>query len=100
MTDMTPINEETVTPFPDIIEDARTRPSIAPKRRVRNKDKMPVELVLQDGTNLTGHMFVGLGERVLDCLNDSRPFMPFLAEDGAMLLLSKQTVAVCRPLEG
>ena len=73
---------------------------IAPKRRIRTKEKEPVELVLEDGTNLTGHMFVGLGERVLDCLNDSRPFFPFLAEDGAMLLLSKRTVAVCRPLDG
>ena len=96
MTDMTPIDTRGAVP----LEPQRPLSSIAAKRRVRSKEKAPVELVLEDGTNLTGHMFVQLGERVLDCLNDSRPFFPFLAEDGTMLLLSKQTVAICRPLEG
>ncbi|EMD82437.1 hypothetical protein [Pacificimonas flava] len=73
---------------------------VAPRRRIRSKEKAAVELVLDDGTNLCGQMFVGLGERVLDCLNDSRPFFPFLAEDGEMLILSKRAVAVCRPVEG
>lgn len=73
---------------------------IAPRSRLRTKEKAPVELVLEDGTVLAGHLFVGLGERVLDCLNDARPFMPFLQDDGTMLLIAKGTVAVCRPLEG
>lgn len=71
---------------------------IAPRSRLRSKEKSAVELVLTDGTVVAGHMFVGLGERVLDCLNDSRPFVPFLQEDGTMLLIAKATVAVCRPL--
>jgi len=73
---------------------------IAPKSRVRTKSKAPVELVLEDGTNLAGHVFVGTDERVLDCLNDARPFVPFLQADGTMLIIAKAKIAVCRPLEG
>ncbi len=72
---------------------------IAPKSRVRTKSKAAVELVLEDGTTLAGHLFVGAEERVLDCLNDARPFVPFLAADGAMLILAKAKIAVCRPLD-
>ncbi|MEM8825573.1 MAG: hypothetical protein AAGD40_01420 [Pseudomonadota bacterium] len=86
--------------IPSIIADSIVRHQITPKRRIRTKEKAACELVLDDGTTLTGHIFVGTGERVLDCLNDSRPFFPFLHEDGTMLLLAKSTIAVCRPLEG
>ncbi|MBV7257517.1 hypothetical protein KCG44_12050 [Pacificimonas sp. WHA3] len=85
---------------PEAVTQSIVRAGVRMKRRVRTKSKQAVEVVLEDGTNLTGHIFVGVGERVLDCLNDTRSFFPFLAEDGAMLLLSKRTVAVCRPLDG
>jgi hypothetical protein len=71
---------------------------ITPKSRVRTKSKTPVEFVLEDGTTLVGHVFVGAEERVLDCLNDARPFVPFLAADGTMLIIAKTKIAVCRPL--
>ncbi len=73
--------------------------AIQPKSRVRTKAKAPVEIVLEDGTNLAGHVFVGLGERVLDCLNDARPFLPFLQDDSTMLIIAKSKIAVCRPLD-
>jgi hypothetical protein len=56
--------------------------------------------VLEDGTSLAGHVFVSVDERVLDCLNDARPFIPFLQADGTMLIVAKAKIAVCRPLEG
>lgn len=72
---------------------------IAPRSRVRTKTKAPVEFVLEDGTSLAGHIFVGTDERVLDCLNDARPFVPFLQADGTMLILAKSKIAICRPLD-
>ncbi|KFB73654.1 hypothetical protein [Sphingosinicella sp.] len=69
------------------------------KSRLRTKRKAAVELVLEDGTSLAGHMFVGPDERVLECLNDARPFIPFLQSDGTMLIVAKLKIAACRPLE-
>ncbi|MGB7405046.1 MAG: hypothetical protein WA906_05110 [Pacificimonas sp.] len=99
MTDMTPFSTESAEALPDELADFVVRPNNGPKRRLRTKDKHAAELVLTDGTTLAGHVFVGLGDRILDCLNDKRPFFPFLAEDGEMLLLAKASIAVCRPLE-
>jgi hypothetical protein len=73
---------------------------IAPRSRLRAKAKAAVEIVLEDGSNLAGHVFLGADERVLDCLNDSRPFLPFLQADGTMLIVAKAKIAVCRPLSG
>lgn len=72
---------------------------IKPRARIRTKSKAAVEVVLEDGTSLAGHVFVSVDERVLDCLNDARPFIPFLQADGTMLIVAKAKIAVCRPLE-
>ncbi|MHB9880990.1 hypothetical protein ACSMXM_15190 [Pacificimonas sp. ICDLI1SI03] len=84
--------------MPTIIAESVGAPKTLRKRPIRTKKKEEVEFVLEDGTNLTGFIFLSLDERVLDCLNDSRPFFPFLTEDGEMLLLAKNRIAVCRPL--
>jgi hypothetical protein len=67
--------------------------------RIRKKSNVPVELVLVDGTQFEGSVFIGLEERVQDLLNDPKAFFPLRLHNGDVLLLNKTSVALCRPLE-
>lgn len=73
--------------------------ALAPRSRIRTKANVAAELVLADGTRLTGSVFLGLDERMLDLLNAPAAFLPFRDEGGEMLLLNKSSIAVCRPLD-
>ncbi|GEQ96800.1 hypothetical protein JCM17844_04370 [Iodidimonas gelatinilytica] len=81
----------TVTDF-DPTQEARQRKSIS-------KAAMDVELVLADGSQLSGHVFLGRGERVSDLLNDDKLFLPFRVENGELLLIAKSSIALCKPLD-
>jgi hypothetical protein len=70
------------------------------KSRIRTKANVAVELILDDGTRLSGTMFLGLNERVLDMLNDERGFLPFRSTGNDMLLIAKRSISICRPLQG
>jgi len=67
--------------------------------RIRKKSTVEVELILEDGTNLSCEVFVTPGERVLDLLNSPLPFMPVRLENSEILLVSKKSVVVCKPLD-
>lgn len=67
--------------------------------RIRTKVNVPVELVMSDGSQLTGLVFIGLDERVQDLLNDPKPFFPLRLENHEILLINKAAVAVCKPLD-
>jgi len=69
------------------------------KSRLRTKSHVPVEIFLSDGQQLGGYLFLANGERVLDLLNDSRPFLPFRQDDADMLLINKTSILACRPLD-
>ena len=78
---------------------ADTLSPIAPHSRLRSKNHVPVEVLLNNGSLLIGYLFLGNGERVLDLLNDARPFLPFRQDDANLLIIAKTSIAHCRPLE-
>ena len=59
---------------------------------LRQKIKAEVELGLNDGTTLTGNLFISPSERILDTLNDSRGYLPFEDSDGMVRVLSKSII--------
>ncbi len=73
-------------------------PSILRTSKIRTKVNVEVELVMTDGTALSGSVFIGFDERVQDLLNDPKPFFPLRLPGNEVLLVSKQSVAICKPL--
>ena len=69
------------------------------KSRIRTKAHVEVEIVLVDGTKLTGFLFIGLDERVFDMMNDHKPFLLLKQANHDELIVNKSAVAICRPLE-
>ncbi len=63
------------------------------------KHKVEVEVVFTDGTRLSGSVYVGQSQRVLDLLNDADPFFPLMRDDGEVLLIAKSSLAVCKPID-
>ena len=52
-----------------------------------------------DGSVLLGNLFLAANERVIDGVNDERPFLPFQTDDGEFQMINKSTVARIRPFE-
>ncbi len=73
-------------------------PSILRSSKIRTKVNVDVELVMTDGTTLSGSVFIGLDERVQDLLNDPKPFFPLRLINKDVLLINKLLVAICKPL--
>jgi hypothetical protein len=48
------------------------------------KTGVEVELVLHNGSVLRGVVFMGPAQRLVDLMNDQRPFLPFSDEDGGL----------------
>ncbi len=74
-------------------------PQSARPSRIRKKMNIEVELVLVDGTKISGSVFIGLEERVQDLLNDPKLFFPVRLPSQDILLINKQSLAVCKPLD-
>lgn len=72
-------------------------PSPLRQSRIRSKINLPVELILTDGTQIAGLVFIGLDERVQDLLNDPKPFFPVRIANGDVMLINKVVVAICKP---
>ena len=70
----------------------------ATNSNVTPKVKTEVELVLTDGTVLSGEMFMLAGQRVLDIVNDERKFVPFASFDGPVKVINKAMIAHITPL--
>lgn len=70
-----------------------------PASRIRSKVKVAVEVILADGTTVSGAVFIGVDERVSDLLNDDKPFFPVRMENGEILLVNKTAVALVKPLD-
>lgn len=70
------------------------RPPKIPKIQER------VEILMQDGTVLAGHVFIEATMRVQDLLNDTPRFFPLMDEDGKVHLINKDAVACVRPHDG
>lgn len=73
----------------------------SPVRRLKSISKaaVDVELVLTDGSQLSGNVYLGKDERVSDLLNEDTMFLPFRTEGGEFLLIAKVSIAMCKPLD-
>ena len=68
-----------------------------PHVHFRVKTGVDVELILNDGTRLTGSVFISQDDRVQDLLNHPNPFFPLRQENQEILLIAKAAIAVCKP---
>lgn len=59
----------------------------------RSKKKIRVNIRLEDGAFLDGHVFCILEERVSDLLNDDREFLPFESMNHDIIMLRKGTIS-------
>ena len=66
---------------------------------IRQKIKTEVELAMNDGTTLRGKFFTSPSERLIDTLNDARPFLPFEDSDGLLNVLNKTMIVRIRPID-
>jgi hypothetical protein len=66
---------------------------------IRTKVNVDVELVLIDGTAVSGKVFIETTQRVLDLLNTPDAFFPMRLENQDIVLVSKAAIAFCKPLE-
>ena len=57
------------------------------------KDKVEVQVELDDGARLLGFLFVKQAQRLSDLLNDERRFLPLLTTDGLVVQLKKPAIA-------
>ncbi|MEO0412748.1 MAG: hypothetical protein AAF221_13010 [Pseudomonadota bacterium] len=67
--------------------------------RIRRKYNIDVDIVLHDGTQISGNVFLSKEERVQDLLNDPRPFMPLRLPNQEIMLINKTAIAVCKPID-
>jgi|SRR5690242_5382602 DnaJ-domain-containing protein 1 len=51
-----------------------------------------VDVALEDGTQLSGNMFVPAQQRLSDMLNDERKFVPLQMSDGITLAIAKTSI--------
>jgi len=82
----------------DALETPCSAPS-APAPKPITKTPADVELLLSDGSQLSGVVHLARGERVSDVFNGGRPFLPFHTEEGEFLLIRKSAIAICKPLD-
>lgn len=67
--------------------------------RIRSKINVEVEIVMADGSAISGSVFIGLDQRVQDLLNDGNAYFPLRTPELEILLINKAHVAVCKPLD-
>ena len=67
--------------------------------KIRKKYQVEVELVMSDGDTIGGMVFVLKEERVLDLLNNGLPFFPLRLANREIILIRKEAIAVCKPLD-
>lgn len=62
-----------------------------PKVRVR------ADITLQDGTSISGQVFVEATVRIQDLMNAPEPFFPFVDDTGVVRLINKNAVILLTP---
>ena len=63
-----------------------------------HKDRVEVSIIMSDGSNIEGCVFLGEGERVSDMLNSDRRFLPLELPSQELLLVNKNSIALCKPI--
>jgi DnaJ-domain-containing protein 1 len=67
----------------------------APKSQ---KVKLGIELEIDGGQRMLGHLFVNAQQRLPDLLNDPQPFLPFETHDGLIKIIRKSIIRSVTPL--
>jgi len=85
-------SQRTASPFLDLLgrremEEAKLQ-----------KAKLSVEMEIDGGTRLMGHMFVAQNQRLPDLLNDNRDFLPFETTEGLITIVRKSTIRRVTPM--
>jgi DnaJ-domain-containing protein 1 len=62
------------------------------------KEKLEVEIELDDGRSMMGTVYISPRGRLTDMLNDERMFMPFETADGRFMALKKSALRSAAPL--
>jgi hypothetical protein len=57
------------------------------------------QVKMNDGSVLTGYIFVEATSRIQDVLNSATQFIPFVDENEVILLLNKASIAHLRPFD-
>ncbi len=68
-----------------------------PAELMKEKTKVPVDLLKMDGTHLEGYVFAGSQERVLDLMNGHDPFLPVELSDGQFSIMNKSVIQSITP---
>lgn len=63
------------------------------------KVETEVKITLTDGTTLTGFFFIKKEQRLIDLLNDQRPFIPYKETDGMITLIRKSSIDRITPID-
>jgi hypothetical protein len=56
------------------------------------KYRKPAEIILTDGTIVSGSVFLVEGQRPIDMLNDRRDFIPFELPDSSVVFIQKHLI--------
>jgi len=62
------------------------------------KVKLAIEMEIDGGARLMGHMFVAQNQRLPDLLNDDRNFLPFETTEGLITMIRKSTIRRVTPM--
>lgn len=57
-----------------------------------DKEARRVRLLLADGREIKGRMFIRQGDRIVDLLNDTRDFLPFEDEESSIIVINKASI--------
>ena len=66
---------------------------------VKQKRTEEVELTLTDGSVLTGKFYMHAMQRIIDIMNDERPYVPFADSEGAFSVLRKSIIGRVKPVD-
>jgi DnaJ-domain-containing protein 1 len=67
----------------------------APKSQ---KTKLAIELEIEGGQRMLGHLFVSSQQRLPDLLNDAQAFLPFETNEGLIKIIRKSIIRSITPL--
>ncbi|HUL07481.1 MAG TPA: DnaJ domain-containing protein [Candidatus Acidoferrum sp.] len=62
------------------------------------KVKLAIELEIDGGQRMLGHLFVSAQQRLPDLLNDAQTFLPFEGNDGLIKIIRKSIIRSVTPL--
>ena len=69
------------------------------KNLIIRKIRVEVSIIMSDGSNIEGYVFLSESERVSDMLNSDRRFLPLELLNQELLVINKDAGARCKPID-